>query len=132
MPCSTNVYRIAAISHGGTNFNEPTGGSATEVVEYLKNRPGTRKSPCIAINAYDLEAEAEWQGMITPVARGDKDVLTYTLENFLNMDVGTVACANMRAGAASFDFNTAPYKQRQKFEYDAGDAEDMAPITVSV
>jgi len=134
MACTANLYRIVTIKHGSTDVvTECTGGSITEEVTFRENRPGTRKSPCIAIDSYGMRCDAEGSGFTTPIVRGTKAALTYTLENFANATTSTVVASNVRAGAARFDFNASPaFKQGQEFVYDAADSESLAPIAVSL
>lgn len=130
MSATTNFFRLVSISHA-SSFDDPTGGSITETVTYLENRPGTRVSPALALDSYGAEGDVRFQGMSTPVTRGTKSDLTYTLKQIgIAGSTGTVTLKNTRAGAASFDFNSKPYNQSQKFHHDAEDTEDLAPITV--
>lgn len=112
-----------------TTMAQPTGGSVTEEIEWIINRPGVSVAPeCAAIEKYNLTARAKFQGMITPGTRGATGTLTYTLEQF-DGGSGTVVLTTMLISAASWDFDTSPYSQMQDFQYQGS---SLAPITVSM
>lgn len=98
-------------------------------MEWIENRPGTDVTPgCVAIEKYDLTARVKFQGHATPVVRGTSDTLTYTLEQF-DGGTGTIALANMLAGAAGWDFDSQPHSESQEFKYKGT---TMTPFTVSM
>lgn len=125
-----NSFRISSITHNSVALAQPVGGSITETVSYIKNRPGIRKAPCVALDEYDLEADAEYQGLVTPTTRATKSSLVYVL---LQLDGGstTVTVTNMCMGGTSFSFSGGMHKQTNRYQYDSGTSDDLAPITVS-
>ena len=130
MACSDNAVKITSISHGATSLAEPVGGSITEEVSTIANRPSTRKAPCLSIDTYGVRASARFQGLTTPIAVGTKATLTYVLEQ---QDGGStsVAVANMVKTGGGFDIDSVPKAQTYEFEYDSGNSDVTNPITVS-
>ena len=131
MACGDNAKRIVTITHSAVTMSEPVGGSIVEDITWGFNRPSTRVSPCIWIEQYSCRATAKWQGLVTPGVRGTSATLTFTVKKLDDSGNLTIALATMRAGAAGFDFNTAPYAQTQDFMFDAGASESLVPITVA-
>lgn len=127
--CS-DTFRVTAISLCGETRPDAIGGSINETVTFLENRPAGRVSPCIAIDAYGCGVTAEYQGHVTPVVRGTQGDTIFTLKT-LDGAAATITVADTRAGAFSADFNSKPHKNKQDAMFDAGDTENMAPISVS-
>ena len=125
-----NSFRITSITFNSVALAQPIGGGLTESVTFIKNRPSTRKAPCVALDEYDLEGEAEFRGLVTPTVRGTKSTLTFVL---LQLDGGstTVAATNMCMGAASMSFAGGIHRQVHRYQYDSGNSDDLAPISVS-
>ena len=130
-PCN-NSYKMTGIAHGATAFDDPLGGSVDESVDFFEHRPGSRLSPCTALNGYGYRAVARFAKMATPVVRGTVSGLVFSLVQVDRTAANTVTCARASAGAASFSFDSQPHEQRQEFVYDAGDTENLAPITVAI
>ena len=131
MSCATNTVKIQSIAHGADTFDEPTGGDFDENVVIGENRPGTRIAPCVWLDQYGLRARAAWQGWQTPVVRGTKASLVYTLLQTNGSSTTTVTLANMVAGSSGGDMNSAPHKQTQELVYDSGTSDNYAPISIA-
>lgn len=128
MAICDNARRIISIKHGAVSLDQPTGGSIAETVEFEINRPDVVVTPsCVAINLYNLTAKGKFQGLATPIVRGTIDTLEYKL---LQFDAGTttITMLTMVMGAASFDFDTAPYSETYEFQYQGT---TMTNITVT-
>lgn len=131
MACDTDLKRIVSIAHGATTLANPTGGGYDESVSFGESRPSTRKSPCLWIDTYVCRAMAKFQSLVTPITRGTKASLVYTLQQIGEAANTTVTIINMRMGQSSMDYNTAPYTETYEFIHDAANSEDLAPITVA-
>lgn len=133
MACSTNCKRIVSIQHGGSDVVlDCVGGNIQEDITWGETTPGIRKAAAVWLDKYTADAEGKGQGFVTPIVRGTNATLKFTLENIAGAVNKYVQITKMLAGAVGFDFNSAPYTQGQKFKYDSADADDLAPISVSV
>ncbi len=128
--CSAG-HRLSSITHSTLTMGDPVGGNVREEVTFVKNKPATRVTGCKAVDDYDVKANARFQTMITPGAKDTRATLTYTIKKW-DGTTGTIAIANMKQGACGYDMNSAPMVQDCDFEYDPGDTESIAPITVSM
>lgn len=124
-----NSFRVTGISHGAFDFPDPTGGSIDEEVSWSENRPAGRISPATVMDSYGCKAVAECSMRFTPIARGTKDDLTFTVLEYDGATSGTVTVADMLAGDYHADFNSKPAKHSQHFAYDAANTENLAPIS---
>ncbi len=124
-----NSFRVSAIAHGATNLPDPIGGSIDEKIEWAKNRPSTRLSPATALDGYDVDAVGECSMRFTPIVRGTKAALTFTVLEYDGSTTGTVAVSGMLAGEYHADFKSKPHTHSQHFTYDAANTELIAPIS---
>lgn len=125
----SNTFRVTDIGHGSFHFPDPIGGSVDEEIGTTDVRPSWRLSPAITIDSYGVMANARTSMRFTPVVRGTKADLTYSLLTYDGTNGGTVVVANMRAMAYKANFNEKPHGHGQDFKYDAGDTENLAPIS---
>jgi len=129
--CSDALYKIVSITHNAVAIDSPMEFSYQETVEFVKHRPASRISPCIAPSSYELRAtvrNAEWGA---PIVRGTKGDLVATMKQIAGTTIA-VTLANMQAGAGEGNQNTTDVgSQSQEFEYDAADVENFAPISVA-
>lgn len=130
MACTDHGKRITSIAHGATTLGQAIGGGVQESVTFVEDRPSVRKAPCLSVDQYGLTARAVFEDLVTPIVRGTKASLVYTLQQ---MDEGTmtVTLVNMVMGAAGFQFDSAPHNEFYDFTYDSGDTDVIAPITVA-
>ena len=130
MACTDHGKKITSITHGATTLADPIGGRFNETVPFIEDRPSTRKAPCLSMDTYGLVASATFRGLVTPITRGTKATLTYTLQQ---MDEGsmTIALVNMVMGPASGQMDSAPHDMTYEFTYDSGDSDVIAPLTVA-
>lgn len=129
MAICDNWKRITSIVHGVTTLAQPTGGSIRATVDWIENNPDVVVTPtCIAVDKFRCEADAEFQGIATPISIGTSGTLTYTCQNFAGASTGNIALSTMLASAPSWDFNSAPFKQKQEFKYQGS---SQAPWTVT-
>ena len=127
---SSDTFRVTGASLGGVAFDNTIGGSITETVTFLEDRPGARLSPASCIDAYGCVCEVKFQKPTTPAPRGTKDVCSFALKT-ISGSAATISVANIAAGAYKADFNSKPHSHTQEGTYDAGDAEELAPISVA-
>lgn len=130
MASCDNADKLISIVHSGVGtMAQPVGGSIDEEVTWSDNRTGNDVAPtCTKMDTYNCNAEARWQGLATPGAKGTNATLTYTVEEF-DLGNGTIAVANMLNGAIGFDFNSRPFSQKCNFKYGGSSTQ---PITVSM
>lgn len=126
---ASNSFRVSAIAHGATNFPDVTGGSIDEECVWAENRPSTRLSPATALDSYGYKAVAECSMRFTPIVRGTKATLTFTLLEYDGSTTCTVVATGALAGDYHADFNSKPHKHSQHFAYDAASTENIAPIS---
>lgn len=127
-----NYYRIESITHNGATICEDAlGFDAQETVEFAENTPGTRISPASALQKYSLSATAKSAQFALPVVRGTIGSLVVTMTPYSRGTGKAVTYTKMRAGAVGDDMNSAPFSRKQEFRYDAGDTEDIAPISAA-
>lgn len=127
---SQDTFRVTGASLGGVSFDNTVGGSITETVTFLEDRPGARLSPASCIDAYGCVAEVKFQKPTTPAVRGTKASVTFNLKT-ISGSSAQISVDNMLAGAYKADFNSKPHSHTQEATYDAGDAENLAPISAS-
>lgn len=128
--CSNGVFQLVSVTHNSVGILSPMEFSYQETVEFVKHRPADRIAPCIAPKTYELRAtvkRAEWGA---PIVRGTKGDLVAVLNKIGSGNV-TVTLANMQAGAAEGNQSQDIGTQSQEFEYDSGDTDNYAPISVS-
>ena len=124
------TYRVIQITFGSA-LGQPMTFNINEAIEFLKNYPGSRVTPCVVLNKYDLTAEAAYQTHATPFARGGAaQTLTGVLQD-MNFNSVTFSLDTMIAGEFTLDTNTQPHLSKQKFQFNPGDTENLAPISVS-
>jgi len=123
---------LVTIAHGGDTFDSPVSGNIQETVEFVEIRTGNRISPCTYVRRYGLRATATWAEFQNPVVRGTLANLVYTLDKADSGGTITVTVVTTRAGAANFDMSRDDFQtQSQEFAFDAGDAENFAPIAIT-
>lgn len=127
----SNSFRVSTITHGGTSIGDPIGGNVDETVGTVNSMPGTRLSPATAIDSYKCTATAKSSLAFSPITRGTKATLTYTLLKYDGTTTGTFAVTNMIALGYKASFDEKPHKFSQEFEYSAGDTENLAPISIT-
>ena len=132
MACTNNTKRVVSIAHGADAFDQPAGGNITETVVFGEHRPGNRKAACIYLASYGARAVAKWHGLQTPVVRGTKADLVFTIEQIDGTASSTVTISDVRAGGCSIDFDQEVHVQSQEFVHDSEDSDDLAPIAISL
>ena len=125
---SLDTFRVTGASLGGTSFDNTVGGSITETVTFLEDRPGARLSPASCIDAYGCVCEVKFQKNVTPPVRGTKAACRFDLKT-IGGGSAFVEVANVCAGAFKADFNSKPHAYTMEGTYDAADAEDLAPVS---
>ena len=130
-PCN-NSFKVVTIAHGSTYFYDPAGGSLDESIDWFEHRAGSRVSPACAINSYSLRGTARWGLMETPIVRGTSGSLVFVVQQVDKGANNTITATNMLAGQASLSFDSQPHEQRMDFIFSAGNAENIAPITVAI
>lgn len=132
MACGDQTKRIVSITHGATALASPHGGNWSEQNTVGESRPGTRKSPCAYLDTYGLRAFGRFGEHVTPITRGTVASLVYVLQDIDETGNVTVTLATMMMLNASGDYDGRPqHSQQYEFTLDAGDSENIAPITVS-
>ncbi len=124
-----NTFRVSTATHGGVTFADTIGGGIDEQMGWVDSMPGTRISPATAPDSFSYSAQVDCSQRFTPVVRGTKATLTFTLLEMDSATTGTVAAAGALAGEYHADFNSKPHKHSQHFKYDAGGSENIAPIS---
>lgn len=126
---TTDSFRVVSITHSSV-LPDPIGGSIDEAIGWVKARPGTRLAPATAVDTYDLSAVGRSQKAFTPIVRGTKHDLVFVVLQ-IGQGNATVTCSNMLAGAFKGNMNQKPHEWEQGFEYDSGDTENIAPVSVA-
>jgi hypothetical protein len=129
MSATTAGKRIASATHSGVTMNETIGGRITERTNWGENRPSTRVSPALWMEAYSLEAEVTCQSVASETI-GTKATLTINFEE-IGGTSGSCTISNMRLADVSYSGESAPYTFTCRFVYDAGSSENISPITYS-
>jgi hypothetical protein len=131
MACTDHGKRVASITHGGTGLGNPTDFSVDETVTFKLDRPSTRKSPCASMDEYDLTATATFRDLVTPIVRGTSGTLTIAVQKNDESGNVSISLVTMRMGAAKFTGPNPFTEEIYNFQFDAGNAENIAPISVS-
>jgi hypothetical protein len=125
-----DTFRIAEIDFCGTTLEDPIGGSVDVSMGWCKSRPGTRVSPAIAPDSFDMSCTAVTSKPFTPVSpTTPKADVTFTLE-CIDLSTVDLTCSGMRAGAFKARMSQKPHEFEQSAEYDAADDENVDPISV--
>jgi len=128
------TYRVVLIDGGGAgSLDQPMAFNVHFSTEFLKNYPGTRVTPCVAIQKVDMTVEASYQShksFTQPTPGGGPATLTGVLMTEAYGSVNVV-CTNMMVGDYDLDTNSSPHLSKIKFQWNPGDKEDLLPITIS-
>lgn len=127
----SNTYRVVSCSHGAFSYPDTIGGSVDEEIGQTDTYPGTRLSATSAIDSYKYRAVVECSHSFTPVVRGTKATLTFTLLEYDGSSTGTLVATNAIASEYHGDLNSKPHRHTQHFFSSAGNTEDLAPISVT-
>jgi hypothetical protein len=130
-PCD-NSYKIVTIAHGSTYLYDPLGGSYDESIEFFEHRPATRLSPASALNSFGARCTARYGLMATPIVRGTSGSLVFVVQQVDRNANNTITCAGMLAGQVSVSLDSQPHEMRQEFVYNAGNSENIAPLTIAI
>lgn len=128
---SHDSFRVTSISGpGSTTFDDTTGGTIDETIGVVSSRPGARLSPASCIDSYDCRCVARSAKRYTPIVRGTAGAFVYDVLE-IGGSSGSISVANMVAGEYHANMNTKPHEHEQHGFYNAGDTEDLAPISVT-
>jgi len=128
-PCNATFKAICSFST--TSLGSCKGGSVNMTPTFVKTNPGTRVSQTMGLDVLDCDAEVIHEELVTPIALGTAAAsLVFTLTQ-LDGGSNTVTLATMRPAGASINMTSKPYSQTSRFVFDAGNTENIAPVTVS-
>jgi|SRR6185312_10558018 len=125
-----DTFRVVSITACGTALGDPIGGSIDTTVEFLENRPGTRLSPATCIQSFSASGTAKYQTQQAPVTPGTAGSFVVTV---LGIDGSTsiaVTLATCIAGGTKMDFNSEKHSNTFDCRYNAGNTENLAPVSV--
>lgn len=128
--CNAAPCKLTSITHGSALLS-PMEFSFQETIEFVKHRPADRIAPGVTLASYDLTATAKLAEWSTPIVRGTKANLVAVLKTIAGGSK-TVTLANMQAGQCSgSQSGDGVGTWMQEFQYDSGNTESFAPITVA-
>jgi hypothetical protein len=124
------TYRVLSVTYG-TALGQPMTFNINEAIEWLRNYPGNRVTPCTVLNKYQMNAEAAYQTHKTPYPRGAAPASLIGVLQDMSYAAVTFTLDTMLAGDFSLDTGSQPHLSKQKFEFSAGDTENLSPVSVS-
>lgn len=127
-PCNAG-NRITA-TFNSVAINSCLGGSVRFTVEFDKFYPDQRLSPVKLCAGVDGEGTVEAAELVSMIAKGTNGSLVFST---LQGDGGsnTVTAVTMEMAGTEIDFNSKPFRQRHSFQYNPGNTENVAPLTVA-
>lgn len=128
VPC--NAGNRATVTFNAVAIFSAVGGSVRFTVEFDKFYPDQRRSPVKLVAGIDGEATVEAAELVSMIAIGTNGSLVFTT---LQGDGGanTVTAATMEMAGSEIDFSSKPFRQRHSFQYNPGNTENVAPLTVA-
>lgn len=126
---NSDTFRTVSIDACGTDLGDPVGGSIDSTVEFIRNRPGTRISPSIAMQSFDVNCVGKYQTQQNPVTPGTMGDFVITV---LTIDGNPIAvtCSDCMAGGTKMDFSSEKHVNSFDCTFNAGDTENLSPISV--
>ncbi len=129
---SQDTFRVAAAACG-ENFVDPIAVTITETTKDVESRPGTRLSAAITLDEYGCEATVEYQKAMSPLSKTQADTdLTFTLLDMSAPGGGSTVngvVSSMQVREYNLDTKTKPHVHTQKLKFNAGDSENLNPIS---
>ena len=129
--CIDNTYRVTA-TWNAVARNDCVGGSVQRTCEFIEVTPGTRITPCRALNKLGVEVDIDYQDLMTPATTATRASVVFTLTKLdITPGTKTITIVNCRAGNDRIDMSSQPHRQTSTFVHDPQGTEDLAPITVA-
>lgn len=127
---SNDTFRVTGATMCGTTFNDVVGAHIDETIGKMQSRPGARLSPASCIDSYDSAGGVRFQKRQTPAVRGTAGSFTINVLE-IGGTAGTIVHTGMVAADYHFNGNVKPHEHEQNCFYDAGNTENLAPISTT-
>jgi len=126
----SDTFRTESVSVCGTSLPDPTGFSVDAATGWVESRPGTRISPATALDSFSVSAIGRCSQCFNPPTPGTSGNFVAVLFK-IGSGTGTLTVANMLAGEFKANGMQKPHEFEMGCRYNAGDSEDLDPISYS-
>ena len=125
-----DTFRTESISLCGTSLPDPTGFSVDVAIGWVESRPGTRISAATALDSFSVSCIGRTSQAFNPVAPGTSGNFVVVLFT-IGQGTGTLTVSDVLAGEFKGNGNQKPHEFEQGARYNAGDTENLSPISYS-